>query len=517
MSQIFHNIKLGLDEELEEKLAWLVPNFSSYHILRQSVDARRRHAPHLVYSLEVFEQGEVPPAAQTPLEKVTHQGDPVLVIGTGPAGLFAALRLLERGIPCKIFERGSDCVTRLKAINRFWRHGELAPENNVCFGEGGAGLYSDGKLITRIKSPHIPYVLQKLVEFGAPEEILYLANPHVGSDRIRRLIPHLRQRLIALGGEIHFNSRVSELLTEGNHITGLKTEQGQTYRSSQVILATGHSAGDVFEHLHQLGVTMEGKSFAVGLRIEHPQAWLDQSQYRQFAGHPKLGAANYRLAAHNKETDTGVYSFCMCPGGYILSSGTEADGLVCNGMSNYRRNSKFANSAIVVTVDYEKSFGQELFAGLHWRRELEQRAYQAVVADGGSKELPVQTVTDFIDGKQGQALPSSCPSGVRALRLDKILPQSLIEPLKWGLEKFNHSMPEFVSPQAQFHGVETRTSCPLRVVRDNQTLESVSHPGLYPAGEGAGYAGGITSAACDGVRIAEAVTAKLANQILPKT
>jgi uncharacterized FAD-dependent dehydrogenase len=505
MSRIFHNIKLGIDDDLEEKLSWLVPNYSSYHIMRQSVDARRRHSPHLIYSVEVFEENESPPDSTIKLEKVSFKGDPVIIIGSGPAGLFAALRLLERGIPCRIFERGSDCVKRLKAINHFWRYGELDPRNNVCYGEGGAGLYSDGKLITRIKSPHIPYVMQKLVEFGAPSEILYLANPHVGSDRIRRVIPQLRQHLLKLGCEIFFDTRITELLTENKMITGVRTEHNQIFRGQQVILATGHSAGDVFDHLLDLGVSMEGKSFAVGLRIEHPQKWIDQIQFREYAGHPKLGAANYKLAAHREEEQIGVYSFCMCPGGYALSSGTEPDGIVVNGMSNYRRNSAFANSAIVVTVDFEKSFAGDLMGGIKWRRSLEHGAYLAVQKEGGGRALPVQRVTDFLSQKRGPAIPSSSPSGVVPVRLDELLPSNICESLAWGLESFEKAMKGFISPEAQFHGIESRTSCPLRITRDPQSLQSISHAGLYPTGEGAGYAGGITSAACDGIKVAEAI------------
>lgn len=509
MSRIFQNIKLGIDEDLEEMLAWLVPDFSSYHILRQSVDARRRHSPHLIYSVEVFEENETPSEASFELDKISYGGDPVIIVGSGPAGLFAALRLLERGVPCQIFERGSDCVQRLRAINRFWRYGQLDPRNNVCFGEGGAGLYSDGKLITRIKSPHIPYVMHKLVEFGAPSEIKYLANPHVGSDRIRRLIPKLRQHLLSLGATLHFDTQIVELLVENRRVIGVKTEHNQIIRSGQVVLATGHSANDMFKHLQELGVTMEGKSFALGLRIEHPQDHIDKIQYREFAGHPKLGAANYKLAAHRADQNIGVYSFCMCPGGYILSSGTEVDGLVCNGMSNFRRNSPFANAAIVVTVDFEKSFDGELMSGMNFRREIEKLAYQEVQKAGGVQALPAQRVTDFLDRRISPLLASSCPSGVVPVRLDQIIPQNLYDSLCWGLSSFEKSMMGFTNSQAQFHGVETRTSCPLRITRDPKSLQSVSHQGLYPTGEGAGYAGGITSAACDGIRVAEALIEEL--------
>ncbi len=506
MSRIFHDLKIEIDEELAEHLSWLVPEYNSFRILKQSVDARKRHSPHFVYSVEVFEKNEEPQDERIQLNKMEYHGDPVLIIGSGPAGLFAALRLSEQGIPCHIFERGSDCVTRLKAINRFWRQGHLDPRNNVCFGEGGAGLYSDGKLITRIKSPYIPYVMQKLVEFGAPPEITYLSNPHIGSDRIRRVLPQMRQYLLQLGVVFHFNTQVTELLTEGDQVIGINTEHNQTHRGFQIILATGHSAQDIYDHLEQKDISMEGKSFAVGLRIEHPQSHINRLQFREYADHPKLGAANYKLVTQDKKQNQGIYSFCMCPGGYVLSSGTESDGLVCNGMSNYRRNSPFANAALVVTVDFNKNLGPLQNAGLLWRRKLEQQAFNAVQKVGGGKALPVQQVVDFIAGRNSSSsLPSSSPSGTVPVRLDELFPSSLKKSLTMGLEKFDQVMPGFISPLAQFHGIESRTSSPIRILRDPQTLQSVSHKGLYPTGEGAGYAGGITSAACDGIKVAEAI------------
>lgn len=516
MSRILKDIKVGLDEELEEKLQWLAPDYSSFHILKQSVDARRRHAPHMVYTVEVFDQGETPRRHQHVVEKIDHRGAAPLIIGAGPAGLFAALRLVERGIPCHLFERGSDAATRLKSITRFWRYGELNSRNNVCFGEGGAGLYSDGKLITRIKSPYIPYVMNRLVQFGAPAEIEYLSNPHVGSDRIRRVIPKIRQYLLENGCQIHFDTQIKKIITGNGCVTGVETEYGDVFHSDHIILATGHSATDMFQHLEEIGVFMEGKSFAVGLRIEHPQEYINWLQYREFANHPKLGAANYRLAHHDKKTDVGVYSFCMCPGGYVLSSGTERDGLVCNGMSNYNRNSPFANAAIVVTIDHERTFGKDRFAGLHFRTHLEQEAFQMVKKAGGTKELPAQKVTDFLAARTGEALKSSCPSGVVAARLDQLLPSNLVRSLTEALEKFSRSLPGFTSDQAQFHGVESRTSCPLRITRDDETLESLSHRGLFPVGEGAGYAGGITSAACDGIRVAEKIVENVLSQKLSR-
>ncbi|HEY8279311.1 MAG TPA: FAD-dependent oxidoreductase [Bdellovibrionota bacterium] len=518
MSRILNDLKVPLDEDLADRLAWMTPDHGPYRILRQSVDARQRHSPHFVYSVEVAEKGEELRVEQFTLEKieVAPGTERPIIVGSGPAGLFAALRLVERGVPCLLLERGSESAARIKGISKFWRHGELDRRNNVCYGEGGAGLYSDGKLITRIKSPHIPYVMNRLVQFGAPAEIQWLANPHVGSDRIRRVIPLLREFLRANGCEIHFDTQVTELLVEGGAIAGVRTEHGQVLRSPQVVLATGHSAEDMLLHLRDLGVALEGKSFAMGLRIEHPQELINKIQYRDAWEHPKLGSANYRLAEHDPYDNVGVYSFCMCPGGYVLSSGTEADGIVCNGMSNYHRNSPFANAAIVVSVDHQKSFGNDLWGGMKLRRALEERAFQAVREAGGTRELPAQKLTDFAAGKAGAVSKGSSPSHAIGVRLDEILPKDLGTRIIGALEKFERNMRGFVCAEAQFYGIESRTSCPVRVTRSEDSLESISHPGLFPAGEGAGYAGGITSAACDGVRIAEKIVALTTQRSLLK-
>lgn len=506
MSRVLHDLKIGLDDDLRERLAWMVPGFSDYRILKQSVDARQRHSPHFVYSVEVAEAGEVLDSRPIQVEKTTRSfAARPIVVGSGPAGLFAALRFVERGVPCLLLERGSRAEERIKGINQFWRYGQLDPRNNVCIGEGGAGLYSDGKLITRIKSPHIPYVMDRLVRFGAPEEIKWLSNPHVGSDRIRRVIPKLREYLLANGCEIRYDCAVAELSYHGTTVTGVLTEHGEKIESEHVILATGHSAEDILRHLRSAGVFMEGKSFALGLRIEHPQDAINKIQYRDNWNHPKLGSANYKLAHHNHQSGIGVYSFCMCPGGYVLSSGTEADGVVCNGMSNYRRNSPFANAAIVVSVDHTSRFGDSVTAGLDFRRDLERIFYAAVRERGGSRELPAQGLIPFLEGRDGDVRPGSSPSGALAVRMDQLLPADLRTNLIDGLMKFERSMKGFISPEAQLYGIESRTSCPVRVTRDDKTLMSISHQGLYPAGEGAGYAGGITSAACDGVRIADTI------------
>ncbi len=514
MSRTLRNIELGIDESLEEHLAWLQPGYGDFRILRQSVDARRRHQPKMVYSVEVFDPGEAIGKPHIEVDPVPHSGRPVVVVGAGPAGLFAALRLSERGVKCILLEQGGPTEKRVIAIGKFWRRGELDPLNNVGFGEGGAGLFSDGKLITRIKSSHIPYVMQRLVQFGAPPEIEYLSNPHVGSDKIRRVIPVMREHLLKLGCEIRFHSKVAEILTSSQAaastpaqtITGVRLTNGDTIDCEQLILACGHSSEDMFAHLHEIGVAIEGKSFAIGLRVEHPQSLINEIQFREYKDHPKLGAANYKLAFHDKSDDVGVYSFCMCPGGYVLSCSTDGLGVVSNGMSNFKRNSRFANAAIVMTIDHKKNFGEaDVFGGLEFRRRVEAEGLELVRKAGGTHQLPAQNLMAFIDGRAAPVGDTSCPSGVVATRLDSLMGAEFKTHLIRALENFNANMKGFISPRALLHGVESRTSCPIRVPRDEATLQSISHAGLYPTGEGAGYAGGITSAACDGIRVADAI------------
>ncbi len=509
MSKIFKDVKLPINDDLNEHLKWLMPNHGEYRILRQSVDARKKHSPHFVYTLEVADEGETLQLEEfslTQKTKLPANFKKPIIVGSGPAGLFAALRLVERGIPCKLFERGSDSTERIKGINKFWRYGQLDKRNNVCYGEGGAGLYSDGKLITRIKSDHIPYVLNRLVQFGAPAEIQWLSNPHVGSDKIRRVIPKMREFLLKHGCEIYYNSQVTKLIYGNSAVEGVITENNEKHFSDHVVLATGHSAEDMLNHLIESGVFIEGKSFAMGLRIEHSQQAINKIQYREFHDHPKLGSANYKLAHHDDKTGIGVYSFCMCPGGYVLSSGTEEDGIVCNGMSNFNRNSPFANAAVVVSIQHDKLFGDNRMGGMQLRRELETNAFKAVRSIGKTKELPVQNLNSFLNkSSRNIVTDTSSPSGIAAIRLDEIIPDFMYTKIKEGIEIFNKNMRGFIDDNAKLYGVESRTSCPLRVTRHQETLESVSHKGLYPCGEGAGYAGGITSAACDGINCAEKV------------
>jgi uncharacterized FAD-dependent dehydrogenase len=513
MSKIIENLQLPLDQALEDYLAWAEPSHGEFRILKKSVDARNRHQPHFVMTVEVAAAGEKLRQNNFELEKIpTPPSEIPIIVGSGPAGLFAALRFVERGIKCRLFERGSPSEVRMKGINRYWRYGELDLRNNVCFGEGGAGLYSDGKLITRIKSVHIPYVMNRLVKFGAPQEIEYLSNPHVGSDRLRRVIPFLRKYLIEQGCEVHFDTQITDLVIENKSLAGVITEKNETFRSPFVLLATGHSAEDIFHMLEKHQVFMEPKSFAMGIRIEHPQSWVNSKQYRELAEHRALGSANYKLTHHDHKSGTGVYSFCMCPGGFVLSSSTDREGLVCNGMSNFNRNSPWANSAIVVTVDQKNFSSQGTLGGLIDRKQSEIRALQQVVSHGGTKQLPAQKLEDFFNQKLGTVRKGSSPSGEVAARVDQILEKSQYLRLVEGLKTFDQKMKGFFHPEAQVYGAESRTSCPVRITRNNETYESVSHSGLYPVGEGAGYAGGITSAACDGIRVADQIYQTLKSQ-----
>ena len=316
----------------------------------------------------------------------------------------------------------------------------------------------------------------------------------------------MREFLLSRGCEIHYNSQVTGLLYGSKSVIGIVTEQAEKHFSDHVILATGHSAEDMLNHLIESEVCVEGKSFAMGLRIEHRQKEINEIQYRQFADHPKLGSANYKLAHHDSKTGIGVYSFCMCPGGYVLSSGTSSDGLVCNGMSNFNRNSPYANAAIVVSIQHDTLFGEDKMGGMKLRRELEKRAFAAIQSAGGTKEMPVQNLISFLQkNEKNKVIETSSPSGIKNVRLDEILPSFMYEKISEGIEKFNLNMKGFISESAKLYGVESRTSCPLRVTRDDDTLQSISHKGLYPCGEGAGYAGGITSAACDGIRCADKI------------
>lgn len=513
------SVTLAFDQDIKEFLLKQYPKLQHYVVRSKSLDARKAslgRKPVYVYQLDLYFDNEALPKGQEFFEQITTSKNiKPIIIGAGPAGLFCALRLAEYGISSIILERGDAVQTRMKKIAQFWKTGILDEESNVCFGEGGAGLYSDGKLITRIKSDYIDYVMKKFVQFGAPEEIEYLANPHLGSNKIRSLIHVLTDYLRSKGCEIHFRSKVTDFIFDENKkIQGVvvNNDRNKIIKSNFVVLATGHSAKNIYEKLYEYKVDLKPKDFAVGVRVEHRREFIDKMQLGQFCGQPLIGAARYRLSHHNEETERGTYSFCMCPGGYVLSSGTNLDGIVTNGMSNNACNSPWSNAALVVSVKVEQDCDINKYgalAGLKFIEQIENKAYEISKKLGSGKELPSQNIKDFLENKISKNFPStSCPSQCVSADLSEIFPNFIISHLKDALHEFNKQIKNF-SSEGILLAPETRTSSPVTVVRDKETLESTSHCGLYPSGEGAGYAGGITSAAVDGIKIAEAIIKKL--------
>lgn len=503
-----YQFQLPFDEELYAYVKKTYPEIREYRTISQSLDARgapRGKKPVFHYILDAL---VTPEDRFSGPEKFPLKGplkNRPIIIGAGPGGLFCAVRLAEYGIPSIIIERGDEASKRMLHIAKFWRYGELDPETNVCYGEGGAGLFSDGKLITRIKSDLVQYVMEKFVDFGAPPETAYVSNPHLGSNKIRTIITQISNWLRSKNCEIRYNTKVTELLTEGAKVTGVKLSTGETIHSDHIVLATGHSAQDLYQHLEDIKVAMKPKDFAVGVRVEHPRRYIDSLQHGKFSEAPEMGSARYRLSWHDKWTDRGVYSFCMCPGGYVLSSGTEKEGIVVNGMSNFARNSPWSNAALVVSVKAEKDLkDSSLMAGLKFQHEIEQKAFALSKKYATGRELPAMTIKEFMEGRlDDRPLPkTSSPSGIFKADIRQIFPEFVVEHLRKGLSEFNRDLPGFIYENGLLIAPETRTSAPLTILRDKKTLLSASHQGLYPCGEGAGYAGGITSAAVDGVKCA---------------
>ncbi len=508
-------IRLAFDHderEFQEAVRRLgVSRGDDWRILRKSLDARKKSRIQWVYSIGVEEH----PLAQSPSPPVCRQPDPApVIVGAGPAGLFAGACLIRHGVRAVLMEQGEPLGPRLKTMARFMRRGELDERSNLCFGAGGAGAYSDGKLLTRIRSPHVRRVMETFVELGAPAELLYLANPHLGSNGIRRLIGRMIERLEEQGVVVRFRTAVESLLLRDHRCTGVVLESGESVEASHVILATGHSARPLYRVLEKQGVPITRKDFAVGSRLEHPADVIDRIQYGQFAGHPALPPATYRLAA-TWQTNAGVralYSFCMCPRGHVLNAATERDGIVSNGMSNQPARSPHSNAAFVVPVQSDDIPGENPIDALDWQRSLEVEAAMAANPDGGCHALPGQRLVDFLEGRASRSLPpTSATNPVRPARLDLILPEFVVEAMRIGFDRLDRKMTGLVHPEALLVGTETRTSAPVRLPRNPETLDSTGVGGLFPVGEGAGYAGGITSAAVDGIRAAEVILEELAS------
>lgn len=520
-----------LEKQLRQLLRLAAGDAMQWTIVRRSLDARRGRPFSFVYTIDVtvpeearvwkrlgrtagLERREPEPTYRDRLPKpVRRPSVRPIVVGFGPAGMFCALLLARAGWEPTILERGRRVEERTRDVERFCREAVLNEESNVQFGEGGAGTFSDGKLNTMVKdrSHRGRFVLEELVKAGAPEEILYVNKPHIGTDKLKLVVKALREEIQQLGGRFCFETKLTGLLTDGQgRLCGVEAErdgQRERYEAEAVFLGIGHSARDTFAMLQQSGVRMEPKAFAVGLRVEHRQQDIDAAQYREYAGRPELGAADYKLT-HQTAAGRGVYTFCMCPGGYVIAAASEAGGLVTNGMSNFARDGVNSNSAVLVTVTPEDYMpGREAcgaLAGVAYQRKLEQDAYRL----GGSRwAAPVQRLEDFVKNRPSTGWGRIQPSytgQVQPANLRSILPTPIGEALAEGLLAFDANLEGFSCPDALLTGVESRSSSPVRICRDEERLQAPGFGGLYPMGEGAGYAGGIMSAAMDGLRCAEA-------------
>lgn len=527
-------LKLPLDHPAEAipaaicaRLAIAPARLLGHSLVKRGNDARRKSAIQLVYTLDVdvADEGEilarfaadheVRPTPDTAYRFVTHapqgwRGQRPVVIGAGPCGLFAGLILAQMGFRPIILDRGKVVRERTKDTWGLWRRAELDPDSNVQFGEGGAGTFSDGKLYCRVKDPrHLGRkVLEEFVAAGAPDDILWEAHPHIGTFRLVSMVESMRRQIEALGGEYRWQTRVDDLVIEpdgagGRVLRGLVLHDGSVLDVGQVVLAIGHSARPTFAMLHDRGVAMEAKPFSIGVRIEHPQGWVDRARYGSCAGHPDLGAAAYSLAHHCANGRT-VYSFCMCPGGRVVAATSEEGRVVTNGMSQYSRAEFNANSGLVVGIDPQRDYPGGPLAGIDFQRHWESLAF---TAGGSSYFAPAQTVGDFLAQRPSTALGSVTPSykpGVTPTDLSLCLPGFVIDAFREALPIFGRQIARYDDPDAVMTGVETRTSSPLRITR-GADFQSLTVAGLFPAGEGAGYAGGILSAAIDGIKVAEGV------------
>ena len=526
-------IKLPLDHTAEALPALILRTLGipesdllGYRVRRRGHDARKPGVIAFVYTLDVEVRDEaalltkfrdsphIGPAPDETYRYPVHASSPTVarpvVIGSGPCGVFAGLSLARMGFKPLILERGRSVRQRANDVWVFWRERRFNPASNVQFGEGGAGTFSDGKLYSGIKDRghHIRRVLQDFVDCGAPEEILYISKPHIGTLRLVKVVENLRHQIIAAGGEFRFEAQVADIVVENNSVRGVVLAGGEQIDTEHIVLAVGHSARDPFEMLHDKGVRIDAKPFSIGFRIEHPQHLIDAARYGRYAGNPQLGAADYKLV-HHCRNGRSAYSFCMCPGGQVVAATSEEGRVVTNGMSHYSRADHNANAGIVVGITPADFGSEHPLAGIALQRELESRAF---VLGGGNYNAPVQRVEDFLAARPSTALGSVRPSytpGVTPADLGTSLPDYAIAAIREALPTFDRTIKGFAMPDALLTGVETRTSSPIRIPRNEHSFESLNTTGLYPAGEGAGFAGGILSAAVDGMKVAEAVARAL--------
>ena len=527
---------------LVKKLAINAADIISFSIFKRGVDARKSHAILFVYSLDVVVNGEakllaklakdphLKPTPDTDYQFVATAPSPQpspkmgegvktkprpIIVGFGPAGIFAALTLAQAGFKPIVLERGKAVRERTKDTFNFWRKSELSPESNVQFGEGGAGTFSDGKLWSQIKDPkhYGRKVLQEFVVAGAPPEIMYVSHPHIGTFRLVGMVETMRKTIESLGGEIRFESRVDDIEIVNQQVQAVVLANGERITTNHLVLAVGHSARDTFEMVYKKGIYVEAKPFSIGFRIEHPQSLIDKARYGNSYSEDllsKLGSAEYKLV-HHASNGRSVYSFCMCPGGTVVAAASEEGRVVTNGMSQYSRNERNANAGIVVGITPEVDYPDNPLSGMALQRDLESHAYTL----GGSNYVaPAQLIGDFLANKPstqfGEVLPSYTP-GVHLTNLDSALPEFAISAIREAIPQFAKQVRGYDLADGLLTGVETRTSSPIRIKRDDETLQSINTKGLYPCGEGAGYAGGILSAGVDGIRVAEAVSLSINN------
>lgn len=511
-----HDCEESLPALLAARLSVPRASVRDLRIIRKGIDARKKPQIKMVYTLSFSADDAIRSrlGGDPALEWQDEKADPIpvqiqshkriVIVGFGPAGLFAALRLAEYGVTATIIERGEPVEQRALSVQRFWKEGILDPESNVQFGEGGAGTFSDGKLTCRSKDPLVPWVLEQFAAFGAQPEVRYLAKPHIGTDRLRTVISAIRRNLLEKGFAIRFGCRMTDLDIKNGCIAAVTLNDTEEMPCDYLILASGHSARDTFELLERLNVPLQRKPFAMGLRVEHPQELINRIQYGN-QKQPNLPAADYAVAWNSSSSGRSAYSFCMCPGGVVVGGASEAGGVVTNGMSGQLRNSPYANSALVVNVREKDFDGAGPLAGIRLQRRWEQRAFEL---GGGGYLAPAQNLLDFLHLPGKGATRSSYRPGICETELDSVLPPFIIDTLREGISDFGRKLKGFVTSEATLIGIESRTSSPVRILRDS-CFESVGVKGLYPAGEGAGYAGGIMSSAVDGIKIADSIVGRL--------
>lgn len=505
-------------ETARKKLGVSPAEIVDAHIYKTSLDARKRNNIHYVNSV-IFtlknEKKEIEsskrdaqfiyaaPSRFEPVISKNKVNGRVVIAGFGPAGMFCALALAENGYRPLVIERGESIEKRVESVERFMKLGVLDENSNIQFGEGGAGTFSDGKLTTRIKDPLCRYVLERMVEFGAPEEILTKAKPHIGTDKLRGVVKGIRERIVSLGGEIRFSTQLENIVIDDRHAVSARIT-GESTETSALVLAIGHSARNTFEMLYKKGIFMEAKPFSIGARIEHRQTAVDESLYGAYSGSPLLPKGEYQLS-YREKSGRAAYTFCMCPGGMVVPAASENGGIVTNGMSEFARDGMNANSALVVSVTPE-DFGTAPLDGMYFARETEQKAYKAT----GNYAACASSVKGFLEGKSNldTNIEPTYSLGVKAVDLDRLFPKQVTDMMRTGIKVFSRKMKCFDDGKALLCAPETRTSSPVRITRDSETLTSLSCDNLYPCGEGAGYAGGIMSAAVDGLNTALKIMAR---------